>query len=151
MIVWEFLEFIVFWLFLKFIAAFFSRMVIPNITSFKLHAFYHYPILTWTNKHFLPFFVERIYFPLNCREIRHNPNDATLNHGTVSNFASIFAQSNLNSLIDDYSLSFFILYIHFVFVPVIDMCVECDTVPPPIPPPVKGAYYYNIDQPDLGE
>lgn len=33
------------------------------------------------------------------------------------------------------------------------MCVECDTIVPPIPPlpPVKGAYYYNIEQPDLGE
>lgn len=30
-------------------------------------------------------------------------------------------------------------------------CIECDSVPPPLPPPVKGAYYYNNDHPDLGE
>lgn len=31
------------------------------------------------------------------------------------------------------------------------ICIECDSVPPPLPPPVKGAYYYNNDHPDLGE
>lgn len=31
------------------------------------------------------------------------------------------------------------------------ICIECDSVPPPLPPPVKGAYYYNNDHADLGE